>query len=68
MATNAERLREIINVFASYGFSELYRRNFKKQTVEESAKNLRLAFEELVRLVFPLLKRIKFLPMSLVNQ
>ncbi|UUX34361.1 ABC1 kinase family protein [Fundicoccus culcitae] len=47
MATNAERLREIINVFASYGFTELYRRNFKKQTVEESATNLRLAFEEL---------------------
>lgn len=47
MATNAERLREIINIFASYGFSELFRRNFKKQTAEESAKNLRLAFEEL---------------------
>lgn len=47
MASNAERFREIINIFASYGIGELYHRRIDKQPPEERAKNLRLAFEEL---------------------
>ena len=45
--SNAERLREIINVFGKYGYGEFYHRSFKKQPIEVSAENLRLAFEEL---------------------
>lgn len=45
MKSNADRLREIISVLGSYGFGTLYKRQFKKQTVEESAANLRQAFE-----------------------
>ncbi|WP_049776768.1 AarF/ABC1/UbiB kinase family protein [Aerococcus sp. Group 1] len=47
MANRTHRLSEIIQVLANFGFGEVYQRSFKKLDVQESAKNLRQAFEAL---------------------
>ncbi|MDO4669935.1 MAG: lipopolysaccharide core heptose(II) kinase RfaY [Aerococcus sp.] len=45
--SNRRRFNEIIGVLGSYGFGELYGHYFNKRDEAESAKNLRLAFEQL---------------------
>lgn len=47
MSDSNARFREIIHVFARYGFGEFYHRNFSNRSPEESAVKLRQAFEEL---------------------
>ena len=47
MANRTHRLSEIIQVLANFGFGEVYQRSFKKLDIQESAKNLRQAFEAL---------------------
>ncbi|MCY3049938.1 ABC1 kinase family protein [Aerococcus urinae] len=47
MASSTHRLSEIIQVLANFGFGEVYQRSFKKLDIQESAKNLRQAFEAL---------------------
>lgn len=41
------RLREIITVFASYGFGHIYRVHIKNKETKQDASNFRKAFEEL---------------------
>lgn len=47
MKSHSKRLREIISVLGSFGFGTLYKSRIKSQSIEESAENLRLAFESL---------------------
>ncbi|WP_035445158.1 ABC1 kinase family protein [Atopococcus tabaci] len=45
--SNAERLREIATVLASYGFGHIYRTRIRPNKVDQDAANFRRAFEEL---------------------
>lgn len=47
LKSSRERLTEIVKTLASYGFSHIVRTRIRSTSIEQDARNLRLAFEDL---------------------